>query len=115
MGANSDETRIIPERLGGKRQRGQIGTADCSTGHIERQDGVAHGHQLVRGLPGQGTGAGRLAENITAMISGRLAIKVYSRSLATPWVSCWNRVRKSSDGSNSGRMNLMARWIESSR
>ena len=45
-----------------------------------------------RGLPGLGTGAERLAANITAMSGGRLTIKVYSAGELVPALECFGAV-----------------------
>jgi len=45
-----------------------------------------------KGLPGLGTGAERLAENITAMSGGRLSIKVYSAGELVPALECFGAV-----------------------
>jgi hypothetical protein len=62
QGANSDATRIILEGCGGERRRGHNGTIDCSTGHTENQDGVAHGLQLAQGPAWSGHTLGFLLE-----------------------------------------------------
>jgi TRAP-type mannitol/chloroaromatic compound transport system substrate-binding protein len=45
-----------------------------------------------RGLPGLGTGAERLAANITAMSGGRLTVKVYSAGELVPALECFGAV-----------------------
>jgi TRAP-type mannitol/chloroaromatic compound transport system substrate-binding protein len=45
-----------------------------------------------KGLPGLGTGAERLAANITAMSGGRLAIKVYAAGELVPALECFGAV-----------------------
>ena len=45
-----------------------------------------------RGLPGLGTGAERLATNITAMSGGRLRIKVYAAGELVPALECFGAV-----------------------
>jgi len=45
-----------------------------------------------KGLPGLGTGAERLAANITAMSGGRLTIKVYAAGELVPALECFGAV-----------------------
>ncbi|MDX2143165.1 MAG: TRAP transporter substrate-binding protein DctP [Rhodospirillaceae bacterium] len=45
-----------------------------------------------KGLPGLGTGAERLAANITAMTGGKLAIKVYAANELVPALECFGAV-----------------------
>ncbi|HSK38576.1 MAG TPA: TRAP transporter substrate-binding protein [Arenibaculum sp.] len=45
-----------------------------------------------KGLPGVGTGADRLAQNITAMSDGRLTVKVFAAGELVPGLQCFDAV-----------------------
>ena len=90
---------IILESGGDVKRRSLLKAAIVGGGAALAAPAISRGLQEWRmvtswpkGLPGLGAGAERLAENITAMSGGRLAIRVYAAGELVPALECFGAV-----------------------